>query len=49
MTKFCYIINKIYGGEFMSPLADRIRPQKLEDMVGQEHILGKGEASKKYN
>lgn len=24
-----------------SPLADRIRPQTLDDMVGQEHILGK--------
>lgn len=26
----------------MSPLADRIRPTKLEDIVGQQHILGKG-------
>ena len=23
-----------------SPLADRIRPQKLYEIVGQEHILG---------
>lgn len=25
-----------------SPLADRLKPKKLEDYVGQEHILGKG-------
>ncbi len=25
-----------------SPLAERIRPQKLDDYIGQEHILGKG-------
>ncbi len=24
----------------MNPLADRIRPQKLDDIVGQEHIIG---------
>ena len=24
-----------------TPLADRIRPQSLDDVVGQEHILGK--------
>lgn len=24
------------------PLADRIRPERLEDFVGQEHILGPG-------
>lgn len=24
------------------PLAYRMRPQTLEDMVGQEHVLGKG-------
>ena len=22
------------------PLADRIRPQRLEDVVGQDHLLG---------
>ena len=27
-----------------SPLADRIRPQTLDDVVGQKHILGKGKA-----
>ena len=27
-----------------SPLADRLRPQTLEDMVGQQHLLGPGKA-----
>lgn len=27
-----------------SPLADRIRPQNLDEMVGQEHLLGPGKA-----
>lgn len=26
----------------MKPLADQLRPQKLEDIVGQDHILGPG-------
>ncbi len=26
----------------MQPLADKLRPQTLEDMVGQSHIIGKG-------
>ncbi len=25
-----------------SPLADRLRPEKIEDMVGQKHLLGEG-------
>ena len=25
-----------------TPLADQIRPKTLDDVVGQEHILGKG-------
>lgn len=25
-----------------TPLADRLRPQKIEEFVGQEHLLGKG-------
>lgn len=29
------------------PLADRIRPKKLEEFVGQEHILGKGKILRK--
>ena len=24
------------------PLADKIRPQSLDDVVGQQHILGEG-------
>ncbi len=30
-----------------SPLADRIRPKTLDDIVGQEHILGKDKALRK--
>lgn len=30
------------GGEKMMPLASRLRPQKLEDFIGQEHLLGEG-------
>lgn len=30
------------GGIQMKPLADRIRPVKLEDVFGQEHLLGPG-------
>lgn len=26
----------------MQPLADKLRPQKIEDMVGQSHIIGEG-------
>lgn len=26
----------------MQPLADRLRPQQIDDMVGQSHIIGKG-------
>lgn len=26
----------------MQPLADRLRPQSIDDMVGQSHIIGKG-------
>ncbi len=28
--------------KFLTPLADRMRPEKLEDFLGQEEILGKG-------
>ncbi len=32
-------------GDFMpAPLADRLRPQTIEDIVGQEHLLGQGKA-----
>ena len=30
------------GGTDSSPLADRMRPRFLEDMVGQDHIVGQG-------
>lgn len=30
------------GGHFKQPLADRMRPQKLTEMVGQEHLLAAG-------
>lgn len=26
----------------MQPLADKLRPQKIDDMIGQTHIIGKG-------
>ena len=26
----------------MQPLADRIRPESLDDVVGQEHLIGEG-------
>ncbi|MBL7752543.1 MAG: AAA family ATPase, partial [Chitinophagaceae bacterium] len=25
-----------------APLAERIRPEKLQDLIGQEHLTGKG-------
>ena len=27
------------------PLAERMRPERLEDYIGQEHILGPGQAA----
>jgi len=30
-----------------APLADRLRPQNLDEIVGKEHILGKGRALRK--
>src|SRR5437763_16263142 len=30
------------AAEALRPLADRMRPERLEDFVGQEHILGPG-------
>ena len=30
----------------MEPLAAKIRPQKLDDVVGQEHLVGAGNPSK---
>src|SRR5512135_3591064 len=33
---------KTGAGKDLVPLADRVRPDRLEDFVGQEHILGPG-------
>ena len=30
------------GADTKRPLAERLRPAKLEDFIGQEHILGPG-------
>ena len=30
-----------------APLADRLRPQKIDDMVGQHHLLGNDKALRK--
>ena len=35
------IITKTGGDAVYRPLADEIRPQSLDDVVGQEHIIGK--------
>ena len=29
------------GAAAFAPLADRMRPETLEDYIGQEHLLGK--------
>ena len=31
-----------------APLADRLRPQKLEDVVGQRHLLAEGKSAAPY-
>lgn len=31
-----------YNKRIQEPLANRLRPQDLEDYVGQKHLLGKG-------
>ena len=28
----------------ISPLATRLRPERIEDVVGQDHLLGSGRA-----
>jgi putative ATPase len=40
----CVILYKkrIGGGEMYQPLADLLRPQTLDEVYGQEHILGQG-------
>ncbi|MCL2879741.1 MAG: AAA family ATPase, partial [Treponema sp.] len=34
--------NKSAAGSGQSPLADRMRPRTLEDIIGQDHIVGRG-------
>lgn len=39
------LVELIYGEEYtgsMQPLASRIRPEKLDEFIGQEHLVGKG-------
>ena len=31
-----------FAGDEKRPLAERMRPERLEDFVGQQHILGPG-------
>jgi putative ATPase len=43
MTEETSLFSEKPGKEpFKQPLADRMRPQKLADMVGQQHLLGPG-------
>jgi putative ATPase len=35
------VMRSASGVEFASPLADRMRPATLDDIVGQDHLLGK--------
>ena len=37
----------IFGGSIPEPLAARLRPEKLEDFVGQRHLLGAGKLLKR--
>ena len=39
-----YVQGSFFEGEHRAPLADRLRPQSLEEYLGQEHILGPGKA-----
>jgi len=32
----------VFKGRPLKPLADRVRPKSLDDVVGQEHLLGEG-------
>ncbi len=41
MDLFDHALEKDEGGK---PLADRLRPRRLEDFVGQEHVLGRSSA-----
>lgn len=45
----CRVSDDLFGAaaasalERQSPLADRLRPQRLDDVVGQKHLLGAGQ------
>ena len=34
--------------ELIAPLADRMRPESIDEVLGQEHILGKGKILRTY-
>jgi putative ATPase len=36
------------GGELFQPLAERVRPHKLDDMAGQEHLVGPDGPLRRY-
>ncbi|MEO0116510.1 MAG: AAA family ATPase, partial [candidate division WOR-3 bacterium] len=36
-----------HQGPFLSPLAERLRPKDLDEIVGQEHLLGKDKPFRK--
>ena len=38
--------NTLFTGKSGTPLADRVRPRSLEEVVGQEHLLGEGKLLK---
>ena len=35
-------MNELFSHLETKPLAEELRPQKLEDIVGQDHLLGEG-------
>ena len=39
--------SSLFGKEVPEPLAARIRPRNLEEIVGQQHLLGKGKVLRK--
>lgn len=41
-VSFCYICVVKGSVSMAAPLADELRPRRLEDMVGQEHLLSEG-------
>lgn len=47
MEENLFYQKKIDKAKKQAPLADRIRPQTLDEFVGQEHIIGKGKILRK--